>query len=181
MRRAALIANVRFVHAPVLVTAASRHAATREIAEAIAAGLERRGVQAEVLDIAGVGEVGEYRAVVLGSAVYLGRWLRPATGFAAGNAAELRTMPVWLFSSGPLGPREHPIPSTPPADVEEMMALTGARAHRLFHGRLNRDALGRAERIAVRAVHAPLGDGRDWHEIDDFAADIAGVLEPAVR
>ena len=31
----------------VLVTAASRHGATHEIADAIAAGLERRGVEAE--------------------------------------------------------------------------------------------------------------------------------------
>ena len=169
------------VHYPVLVTAASRHAATREIAEAIAAGLVRRGIDAQAVAVEDVHELDEYSAVVLGSAVYLGRWLRPAMTFAAGNAALLQTMPVWLFSSGPLGPREHPLPATGPADVEEMMTLTGARMHRLFRGRLDRDSLGHAERIAVRAVHAPLGDGRDWREIDEFAADIAGVLDPVTR
>jgi len=174
-------AIVAGVHSPVLVTAASRHAATREIAEAIAAGLVRRGVEAEAVEIEDAHELSDYSAVVLGSAIYLGRWLRPAMGFAAHHAALLQTMPVWLFSSGPVGPRDHPLPATEPADVDEMMTLTGARVHHLFHGRLDRERLGHAERIAVRAVHAPLGDGRDWHEVDEFAADIAGVLDPDTR
>jgi menaquinone-dependent protoporphyrinogen oxidase len=160
----------------VLVTCASRHSSTREIADALADGLVRRDLDARTLAIEEVDGLGSYEAVVLGSAVYNGRWLREAVGFAAGNAAELASMPVWLFSSGPLGPADHPFPATDPADVAELMRLTGAREHRLFAGRLERPRLGIAERVMVRAVHAPFGDVRDWAAVERFAADIAASL-----
>ena len=57
----------------VLVTAepvASKHQATQEIAEAIAAGLAARGVNAEALPIEEVRGVDGYDAVVVGSAIY---------------------------------------------------------------------------------------------------------------
>ena len=41
--------------------------------------------------------------MVLGSAVYAGRWLEPAREYAATHAGGLRTRPTWLFSSGPIG------------------------------------------------------------------------------
>jgi hypothetical protein len=44
-----------------------------------------------------------YDAVVLGSAVYAGHWLKPARALADRCAAALRARPVWLFSSGPVG------------------------------------------------------------------------------
>jgi menaquinone-dependent protoporphyrinogen oxidase len=59
----------------VLVTAASRHDATREIAEAIADGLSRRGVDAEARPVDQVTSLDGFDAVVIGSAIYMGRWL----------------------------------------------------------------------------------------------------------
>jgi menaquinone-dependent protoporphyrinogen oxidase len=57
----------------VLITAATRHDATREIAEAIGAGLSERGIDAETRPIDEVTDLAGYDAVVLGSAVYMGR------------------------------------------------------------------------------------------------------------
>jgi len=57
----------------VLVTAASRHGATHEIAAAIAAGLVRRGVEAQACPVAGLDGLDGYDAYVIGSAVYVGR------------------------------------------------------------------------------------------------------------
>lgn len=161
----------------VLVTAASRHDSTLRIAEAIADGLERRGVGAQARPIEHVRDLAGYDAVVLGSAVYTGRWLRSALRFAGAHAAELASMPVWLFSSGPLGPPGQRVPETEPADVTEMVALTSARAHRLFGGHLDRRLLNMAERMLVRAVHARYGDDREWEAIDGYAAEIAASLE----
>jgi menaquinone-dependent protoporphyrinogen oxidase len=62
----------------VLITAATRHDATREIAEAIGAGLVERGMDAETRPIDEVTDLVGYDAVVLGSAVYMGRWLKSA-------------------------------------------------------------------------------------------------------
>jgi menaquinone-dependent protoporphyrinogen oxidase len=163
----------------VLITAATRHDATREIAEAIASGLVERGVDAEACPVTEVMDLAAYDAVVLGSAVYMGRWLKPARRFAEHNATALASRPVWLFSSGPLGPADRLVPEGEPADTGELMTLTGARSHRVFAGRLERDGLGIAEKAATRAVHAPEGDCRDWDAIDAFAGEIAAQLSAA--
>ena len=178
MRRRGAGARLQFTML-VLVTAATRHEATREIAQVIAAGLARRGIDARALALEQVADVESYDAVVLGSAVYVGRWLRPALSFAGAHAATLAARPVWLFSSGPLGPPGARVPATDPADVEELLALTGARGHRVFGGRLERSRLGAGERAVVRVVHAPYGDERDWEDVDAFAGEIAAALMPA--
>jgi menaquinone-dependent protoporphyrinogen oxidase len=43
--------------------------------------------------------------VVLGSAVYVGRWLEAGACFVEEQADELAARPVWLFSSGRPGVR----------------------------------------------------------------------------
>ena len=157
----------------VLVTAASRHEATAELAAAIAAALRRRDIEAQARPISEVAEVGGYDAVVLGSAVYVGRWLREARRFAESNATTLATMPVWLFSSGPVGPGGE----SGPADADTLAELTGAREHRVFAGRLDRQGLGLGERFLVRLVRVPERDDRDWAAVERFATDIADALE----
>ena len=160
----------------VLVVAASRHDGTREIAEAIANGLTRRGVEAEARGVDHVADLAAFDAVVVGSAIYMGRWLKTAREFVSEHEVELSSLPVWLFSSGPLGPPDHLIPEGESADVPLLVDRVRAREHRVFAGRLERASLGFAERAAVKAVHAPEGDCRDWDAIDAFAGEIASEL-----
>jgi menaquinone-dependent protoporphyrinogen oxidase len=164
----------------VLVTAASRHNGTREIAEAIAAGLAERGMLADARDIEDVTDLSEYGPVVLGSAIYMNRWLAEARRFVQIHTSELCMTPVWLFSSGPLGPADHLIPPSEPADVPVLLRLTRARGHRAFGGRLEMSCLRFDERALVRTIHAPEEDRRDWAAIDRFAAEIAADLEQNV-
>jgi menaquinone-dependent protoporphyrinogen oxidase len=166
----------------VLVSAASRHDATREIAEAIAAGLAKRGVDAAARPLEQISSLDGFDTVVLGSAIYMGRWLKTAREFVSEHAAELSSMPVWLFSSGPLGPPDRLIPPGESADTDRIVELV-ARGHRVFAGRLERTSLGFAERAAAKAVQAPDGDCRDWAAVDAFAGEIASELavDRAVR
>ncbi|MBV9001847.1 MAG: flavodoxin, partial [Solirubrobacterales bacterium] len=129
----------------VLVTSASRHHSTREIATAIAAGLIDRGVGAVAIPAEDVTTLDGCDAVVLGSAVYMGRWLSEARRLAQIHASALCRMPVWLFSSGPVGPVDHLIPPGTPADVPVLMRLTGAIGHHTFPGRLDMSRLQYAE------------------------------------
>lgn len=135
-----------------LVTAASRHEATREIAEAIADGLNRRGVDAEARSVDQVTSLDGFDAVVIGSAIYMGRWLKTARELVSEHAAELSAMPVWLFSSGPLGPPDHLIPEGESADAEQLVDLcSGARA----------PCVRRSARASVAGVcRACSGEGR---------------------
>jgi menaquinone-dependent protoporphyrinogen oxidase len=164
----------------VLVAVASRHAATAEIAEFI--GAELRTPLSEVdptaqVDVRGIGTIAdldEYDAVLVGSAIYLGRWLKAARHFVAAHAGTLRGRPVWLFASGPVGePLE---PQLEPPELRAMTLACGAREHRLFAGRLRSADLQAGERVAVRAVHAEEGDYRDWEEISSWARQVADEL-----
>jgi menaquinone-dependent protoporphyrinogen oxidase len=166
--------------ARVLVTAASRHGATRGIAEAIArripecpAGREA-GLTAVSLPADRHPDPAPYTAVVLGSAVYAGRWLDPARDYASAHAATLRDRPVWLFSSGPIG--QPPYPQEDPYDALPLAALTGARGHAVFAGRLEPGLLSFPERAMVTAMRAPVGDFRDWDAVARFADAIAADL-----
>lgn len=158
----------------VLVTAASRHSATTEVAQTIASTLEQAGLEVTLRRPEEVGHLASYDAVVLGSAIYAGHWLKPAKDLIDRTASRMQTMPVWLFSTGPIG---DPLkPDAPPVDVALMLELSHAREHRLFGGRLDRHDLGIAERAMVRMVGAADGDYRPWAEITEWAEEIAGVL-----
>lgn len=164
----------------VLIAVASRHGATRDIAQAIGARLEEgsagraAGVLAVVLAAEQHPDPAPYDAVILGSAVYAGRWLEPAREYATAHAAALRDKEVWLFSSGPIG--VPPFPPDEPHDAGPLRQVTGARDHRVFPGRLDKQLLGFAERAMVTAMRAPLGDFRDWDAIQDWADEIATEL-----
>ncbi len=94
------------------------------------------------------------------------------------QAGAMQGRRVWLFSSGPLGPPDHLLPEGDPADVESLMETTGALAHRVFAGKLDRSALKLREKVIVGALHAPDGDFRDWDAIRAFGGEIADHLAP---
>ena len=163
----------------VLVAAASKHGATQGIAERIGAALADHGVAVAVRRLEDVEDLGGYHAFVLGSGIYLGNWLKPARRFLDAHAAELARRPTWLFASGSI------VGDPPAADdpnalraglAERLVAMTDAREHKLFAGRLDSSKLGLLEKAAVRGAHASEGDYRDWQEIDDWAATIAREL-----
>jgi len=160
----------------VLVVVASRHGATEEIAQAIATRLSEpaTGLTAVAVRAEQDPDPHPAAAVVLGSAVYMGRWLEPARLYAAARAAALRGRPVWLFSSGPIG--EPPFPPDEPHDAAPLLRLTGAREHRVFAGRLEKARLGIGERAMVTALRAPLGDFRDWDAVRAWADAIRDEL-----
>lgn len=159
----------------VLVTAASRHGSTAELAAAVAEQLAAEGLTAEVRPPEDVADLARYDAVVLGSAVYAGRWLAGAKDLVARSGDALRARPVWLFSSGPVG--DPPEPEGAPADAAAMVAATGAREHRVLPGKLDRHGLGLAERAVVAVVRVPDGDFRDWPAEREWASRIAGQLQ----
>ncbi len=158
----------------VLVCVASKYGATAEIAHAVADVLAERGCEVTVLPPQEVGAVGEFDAVVLGSAVYMGHWMKPARELAERSAAALGARPVWLFSSGPVG--EPPKPADNPVDVSEILQAAKARDHRIFTGKLARKHLSFPDRAMASAVRAAEGDFRNWAEIRAWAASIADTM-----
>jgi menaquinone-dependent protoporphyrinogen oxidase len=163
----------------VLVAAASEHGATAEIAAWIGADLAANGLDVDVRKLDEVEDVERYDAFVLGSAVYLGQWLKAARSFVDAHAGDLDRRPTWLFSSGPIV-GDPPPPDDPravqPALVERLLETTHARDHKVFSGKLDENNLNRCEKIAVRCAHASEGDHRDRAAVHEWAATIAQEL-----
>ena len=169
-----------------LVAYASKHSATRQIAERIGEALRAAGSAAEVRPVREVSRVDAYDSFVIGSAVYFGSWLKDATAFAWEHQGFLTQRPVWLFSSGPIGNarvdaegrdlREAAVPKEIPALREAIHA----RDHRVFFGALEPGRLGVAYQL-LRVLPAartalPAGDFRDWADVTAWAAQIARAL-----
>lgn len=158
----------------VLVTAASKHQGTAGIADAIAGTLRHAGLAVTVLPVEEVVSLDGFDAVVAGSAVYGGHWLKAARQFVEQHAVALAARPVWLFSSGPIG--DPPKPLEDPVDATALMRQTHARDHRVFGGVLDPAELGLGERGIVRALRAPMGDFRDFAQVAAWAEEIAAWL-----
>jgi menaquinone-dependent protoporphyrinogen oxidase len=158
----------------VLVTAASRHGATFEIALKIGETLASAGLETDVRPPEEVDSVAPYDGVVIGSAVYAGRWLGPALDLIDRESAALKARAVWLYSSGPLGD-----PLKPDDALEGLGRLgeaTHANQHRVFAGKADRRTFGLAERAIFTLVKAPEGDFRPWGEIGAWATEISEAV-----
>jgi menaquinone-dependent protoporphyrinogen oxidase len=160
--------------ARVLVSAGSKHGSTAEIASRIASQLEKKGCDVTLCPPGDAGDVEDFDAIVLGSAVYAGRWTSDAKDLARAIGQVDPRPPVWLFSSGPVG--DPPKPEEDPVDVAGILTATQAREHHVFAGRIDKSKLGFGEKAILMAFKAPEGDFRDWDAIDLWAAQIAEHL-----
>jgi len=155
----------------VLVAYATKHGATREIAEAIAEEIRAVGHDVDCAPAEQAGEVEGYDAVVLGSAVYMKRWRKPARRLLARNHDALSERPLWIFSSGPCGADPDPSWSEPPKIVDEVERL-GAKDHVIFGGRLPVEPSSFIEKAMVKNTPPEQRDLRDWQQIRSWAARI---------
>jgi menaquinone-dependent protoporphyrinogen oxidase len=166
----------------VLVSAASAHGATAEIAQAIGQALSGQGFAVTVVPPGDVRAIDGYDAVIIGSAVYMGHWLDPAKELVNRFGDALAARPVWLFSSGPVGNPSGKLAKSmnqDPVDLPAMLEATHAREHRMFAGKLDRKHLSVPQRAALVVFRGLEGDFRDWAQIRQWADSIAEELTPA--
>jgi menaquinone-dependent protoporphyrinogen oxidase len=164
---------------PILVTYATKHGATQEIAQAIADLLRRADLPVDVKQVDTVEDVSRYSAVVLGSAIYVGQWRKEAGSFLEAHSAALSERPVWIFSSGPTGEGD-PVELVKgvlfPEKLEPVIKSIQPRDIAVFHGELDPKELGWGEKLLIKGVKAPVGDFRDWDSVASWATSIAGAL-----
>jgi menaquinone-dependent protoporphyrinogen oxidase len=167
----------------VLVAYATKYGGTAEIAERIGQVLREAGLRADVHPADRVSDLTPYKAVVLGSAVYMFRWRKEAARFLRANEKALAERPVWLFSSGPTGEGD-PVELTEgwrfPKALQPIADRIRPRDIAVFHGATNMKKLNLIEKWVINNVKAPLGDFRDWEAITSWATAIADVLKEAV-
>lgn len=164
----------------ILVTYASRYGSTAEIAQKIAEVIAGQGLKADISEVKEVHTLKPYRAVVLGSAVYIGKWRKDAIRFVKMFEKDLSERKVWIFSTGPTGKGDPAkllegwdMPTTLKPAVERIKPEDIA----VFHGALDMNKLNSIHRYMVKKIDAPVGDYRDWEHVSQWAKKIASRLK----
>jgi menaquinone-dependent protoporphyrinogen oxidase len=164
----------------VLVAFATKYGATAEIAEKIGEVLQQAGLEADVLPAERATDLSAYQAVILGSAVYIGRWRKEAVKFLQANEQTLAEKPVWLFSSGPTGEGD-PVELLQgwrfPGKLQPIVDRIQPRDIAVFHGAVDVNKLNFIQKWMLKNVKAPVGDFRDWEAITSWARAIADELK----
>jgi menaquinone-dependent protoporphyrinogen oxidase len=159
----------------VLVGYASKMGSTREIAEKIGDRLSDAGFDVLVRSCADAPPVEGFSAVVIGSAIYVRRWLKEATRYLAREASDLTGRPTYLFQSGPCSEKPSDSVVGIPRGVRRLAAAIGASEPVTFGGRLDRaKATGPISRWVASGTMA--GDYRDWAAISAWADSIAAAI-----
>lgn len=168
--------------ARVLVTYATKHGATKGIAQAAGSMLHSCGHQVRLLPAPVVQDVRGFDVVVIGSAVYHDQWLWDARRLVRRVRGELRDGPVvWLFSSGPLGGTPEAdaeleatvgLDRDPPCCLDGSLRGVDVRGHAVFPGRLEQKV------AAEMDTWVPHGDWRDMALVRQWARRVGG--SPAV-
>ncbi|MFO0575770.1 MAG: flavodoxin domain-containing protein [Polyangia bacterium] len=161
----------------VLVTFGSNRGGTQGLAETVAEELRAAGHHVDVLPASlpgGPDELTAWDAVIVGGALYAGRWQRHARRFVQRHDDELTQLPVWFFSSGPLDDSAERAELPPTAQVRRLMERIGARGHATFGGRLSPEAQGFIAHAMVKQGRA--GDWRDPEHVRTWARGIGQEL-----
>jgi len=157
----------------ILVAYASKYGSTSGVADAIGKELCSKGAAVDVSLTKNVGTLSTYQGVVVGSAIYRGKWLPDAVDFVKTNREVLRRVPVayFLVCMTMCDPTEEnrrkvlayldPVLKTVP-QVKPVGIATLA-------GALDYSNLSWVNKKILRFKGVPEGDFRDWAAIRAWA------------
>ncbi len=163
-----------------LIAYGSRCGSTGGVAEAIGQVLSKAGAGVDVRPVKDVNDLTPYRAVIVGSAIRMGKWLPEAVEFVKTHQDRLGRLPVAYFAAcltmkddtaevrrkamGFLDPVRKQFPRVKPLDIG------------LFAGAVDYAKLSLAYGLILKVKGAPEGDFRNWEAIRTWAAGLRPAL-----
>ena len=164
----------------ILIVYASRAGSTGEVAKAVGQTLSEMGASVDVQSVVDVNDLSHYQAVIVGSAIRMGRWLPEAVGFVKKHRDELSLVPTAYFvvcgtmkDDTPenrkkvlayLDPVRKATPNIEPMDIG------------LFAGVIDFSKLSFMDKSMLKIKGASEGDFRNWAAIKKWATDVAPML-----
>lgn len=159
----------------ILVAYASRMGSNAEIAQRIGQQLTEAGHDVDVSRCADAAAANDYDAVLLGSALYMGRWDKTALRYLRAQSDQLAQRPTWLFQSGPCGEGLELEHVDTPRAVRRLSGRIGLAPPVTFGGRLDRaKATTTLSRWMATGTYA--GDFRDWDQVHAWTAEVMAQL-----
>jgi len=161
----------------ILVAYASRCGSTGEVAETIGQVLCETGVAVDVRLVQNVTDVSPYRAVIVGSAIRMGRWLPEASKFAETHQKALGQVPVAYFlACMTLEDNSEEKRRTVTAYLDPVREIMQPVDVGLFAGTMDYSKLPFVFRLMMKAMGTPEGDYRDWEAIRAWADGLRPAL-----
>ena len=165
----------------VLLAYATRYGSTQEAAETVTAALRAAGLEVDLRPLQDVTTLDRYDAVVLGAAIYNGRWHPDALSFLSQHQAALRQRPVAIFALGPLATSAAAMRRSRGQLDRELVKYPWLKpvALEMFVGKLDPTKLGFFERMTTPASdHMDLAAVRAWANALPVHLQRAEVLRP---
>ena len=164
-----------------LIAYGSRCGSTGGVAEAIGQVFSAAGAAVDVRLVKNLNDLSPYQAVIVGSAIRMGKWLPEAVEFVKTHQDTLSRVPVAYFAVclamkddtvdnrrkalGYLDPVRKQFPQVKPADIG------------LFAGAVDYKKLSFAYSLILKVKGAPEGDFRNWEAIRTWAASVRPALD----
>lgn len=159
----------------ILIAYASKYGSTGGVADAIGKELCARGASADVALIKNVKNIGSYQGVVVGSAIYMGKWMSEAIDFVKKNRDVLRRMPVAYFLvcmtlSKPTEENRAEVLAYMAPILKEVPEIKPVGLG-TFAGAMHYENLSWIYKKILKSKGTPEGDYRDWNAIRTWARD----------
>lgn len=152
-----------------LVAYGSKQGSTKEVAEVVAERLRERACEAELRPAAEVDDLAPYEGVVLGGALYFGRWHEDSRRFLSRHRETLSKLPLAVFALGPKSAEEKDFAEAR-AQLEKALRKVPElepRSAAVFGGVIDPGEL----RFPLNRL--PASDARDWDTIRAWADELS--------
>jgi menaquinone-dependent protoporphyrinogen oxidase len=156
----------------VLVAFASKHGSTGEVADAITETLRELGHRVDCLPATSAHTIAEYDAVIIGGALYMGRWHRDAVRFCHKHSRDLAERPWVAFAMGPKTLEETEVASSR-AQLNAALAklATTPDLVAVFGGVVD------PAKLRFPFNRMPPSDARDWAAIRAWALEASALFQ----
>ena len=161
----------------ILVAYATRAGSTFEVATRVAEVLRDAGAIVDVKPVTAVHELKGYDAVVVGSAIRMGRWLPEAVAFVQAHRQSLSHIPTAYFLvSGFLRDDTPEMRSKALAYLDPVRKLLEPISIGLFAGKMDYCKMDGLDRSIAEGVSSSEGDWRNWEAIGGWAQGLQPIL-----
>ena len=166
----------------ILVTYASTHGSTQEIAEAVAATLRQQGLAVDLQPVRKVRTLEGYAAVVLGAPLYILHLHKDALRFLSQHQKALTGgMPIAIFAGGPFGKGDAEEWQEVRRELDTDLAKfpwLAPLAVEVVGGKFDPARLHFPWNLIPALKNMPPKDLRDWDAIRAWASRLAAQFQP---
>ncbi|KAL5313100.1 hypothetical protein ACEPPN_019527 [Leptodophora sp. 'Broadleaf-Isolate-01'] len=161
----------------ILITYATTSGSTRSIAERIQARIAAADFSSITLEpVETKASVDDFDAVIIGSCIHAGSWMRKGKKFVKNNTTALRDnpKPTWAFSVGMPPQSQFEGEEKQMKDwLSKQIVLEG---HKLFYGAYQEKDVGGCLKLFFHCFGLKFEDKRNWEAMDEWADGIVRQL-----